>query len=325
MHVPEQTVGGGGNPVGFTAEAVACGRDGIRARRVLAGAREHLEDGVSHALEVVRIDPHELDQDSRGSADLDQLADSVEHLQVFGAVPTRGTGGEVGEQPRALELLHQWQVDARSRGQIVERVRRVTTEIGGAIGKELRDKAAYAILFSTLGLLIYIAVRFDLKFGIAAAIATFHDVLVVMGIVWLSGIEISLLIITALLTLAGYSLTDTVVVFDRIRENLKANRSGTLGTVINASINQVLSRTIIVSLTTLLVLVALYFLGGRVLQDFAFALGMGVIVGTYSSIYIAAPITEWMDTRFFAPAREARKAELARQRKLKPKQTAAAT
>lgn len=165
-----------------------------------------------------------------------------------------------------------------------------TTEIGAAIGKELRDKAAYAILFSTLGLLIYIAVRFDLKFGIAAAIATFHDVLVVMGIVWLTGIEISLLIITALLTLAGYSLTDTVVVFDRIRENLKSNRTGTLKTVINSSINQVLSRTIVVSLTTLLVLVALYFLGGRVLQDFAFTLGLGVIVGTYSSIYVASPL-----------------------------------
>lgn len=165
-----------------------------------------------------------------------------------------------------------------------------TTEIGAAIGKELRDKAVYAILFSTLGLLIYIAVRFDLKFGIAAAIATFHDVLVVMGVVWLSGVEISLLIITALLTLAGYSLTDTVVVFDRIRENLKNNRSGTLETVINNSINQVLSRTIVVSLTTLLVLVALFFLGGRVLQDFAFTLGMGVIVGTYSSIYVASPL-----------------------------------
>jgi len=182
-----------------------------------------------------------------------------------------------------------------------------TTEIGSAIGKELRDKAVYAILFSTLGLLIYIAVRFDLKFGIAAAIATFHDVLVVMGIVWLTGVEISLLIITALLTLAGYSLTDTVVVFDRIRENLKSNRSGALETVINISINQVLSRTIVVSLTTLLVLVALYFLGGRVLQDFAFTLGMGVIVGTYSSIYVASPLLMvWRSRRSSRLLRRAR-------------------
>lgn len=173
-----------------------------------------------------------------------------------------------------------------------------TTEIGAAIGRELRDKAAYAILFSTLGLLIYIAVRFDIKFGITAAIGTFHDVLLVMGVIWIMGTELSLLIITALLTLAGYSLTDKVVVFDRIRENLKFNRADPLETVINRSINQVLSRTIVVSLTTLLVLVALYFLGGRVLHDFAFTLGFGVIVGTYSSIFVASPLlTFWRGWR----------------------------
>ncbi|MBI1742533.1 protein translocase subunit SecF [Candidatus Acetothermia bacterium] len=162
--------------------------------------------------------------------------------------------------------------------------------IGPTIGKELRDKAILAIIFATLGLLIYIAIRFDYKFGIAAAIATFHDVLAVLGVVYILNIEITLFIITALLTLAGYSLTDTVVVFDRIRENLRKNPRMPFMDLLNASINQVLSRTIITSLTVLLVLVALFFFGGTVLHDFSFALGFGVIVGTYSSIFVASPL-----------------------------------
>lgn len=162
--------------------------------------------------------------------------------------------------------------------------------IGASIGKELRDKAILAIIFATLGLLIYIAVRFDYKFGIAAALATFHDVLAVLGVAYLMGMEITLFIITALLTLAGYSLTDTVVVFDRIRENLRKNPRTPFMDLLNASINQVLSRTIITSLTVLLVLVALFFFGGPVLHDFSFALGFGVIVGTYSSIFVASPL-----------------------------------
>lgn len=162
--------------------------------------------------------------------------------------------------------------------------------IGPTIGKELRDKAILAIIFATLGLLVYIAIRFDYKFGIAAAIATFHDVLAVLGVVYMLNIEITLLIITALLTLAGYSLTDTVVVFDRIRENLRKNPRTPFMDLLNASVNQVLSRTIITSLTVLLVLVALFFFGGPVLHDFSFALGFGVIVGTYSSIFVASPL-----------------------------------
>ncbi len=162
--------------------------------------------------------------------------------------------------------------------------------IGPTIGRELREKAIWAILFATLGLLVYIAIRFDYKFGIAAALATFHDVLVVLGVVYVMGMEITLLIITALLTLAGYSLTDTVVVFDRIRENVRKNPRTPFMDLLNASINQVLSRTIITSLTVLLVLIALFFFGGPVLHDFSFALGFGVIVGTYSSIFLASPL-----------------------------------
>jgi preprotein translocase subunit SecF len=165
-----------------------------------------------------------------------------------------------------------------------------SSEIGPTIGQELQKKAVIAIVFSMIGIILYIAVRFEFRFGIAAAIATFHDVLAVLGVLYLLDKEITLLIVTALLTLAGYSLTDTVVVFDRIRENLKFRRRETLEQVINSGINQVLSRTIVVSLTVVLVLIALFFFGGEVIHDFSFALLVGVIVGTYSSIFVASPI-----------------------------------
>lgn len=162
--------------------------------------------------------------------------------------------------------------------------------ISATVGRELRDKAIWAALFTTLGLLAYIAFRFDFKFGVATAITVFHDILVVLGIVWLMGMEITLLVITALLTLAGYSLTDTVVIFDRIRENLRKHQREPLMKIINDSINQVLSRTLMTSLTTLLAVAVLYLFGGPVLRDFSFVLILGVIFGTYSSIYISCPL-----------------------------------
>jgi preprotein translocase subunit SecF len=169
-----------------------------------------------------------------------------------------------------------------------------STEVGPAIGKELQQKALLAIAISLAGIVIYIAWRFEFRFGVAATIATFHDVLGVLGIVFILQKEITLLIVTALLTLAGYSLTDTVVVYDRIRENLRARRREDLGDIMNASINQVLSRTAMTSITTLLGTAALFFLGGDVLHDFAFALSLGIIVGTYSSWFVASPlIYEW--------------------------------
>ncbi len=167
-------------------------------------------------------------------------------------------------------------------------------EVGPAIGKELQNKALLAIAISLAGIIVYIAWRFEFRFGVAASIATFHDVLAVLGIVFILNKEITLLIVTALLTIAGYSLTDTVVVYDRIRENLRARRREALGDVMNHSINQVLSRTAMTSLTTLLGAMALFLLGGEVLHDFGFSLTIGVIIGTYSSWFVASPIIyEW--------------------------------
>ncbi len=167
--------------------------------------------------------------------------------------------------------------------------------IGPAVGETLRSDAQKAILLSLFGIIVYIWVRFDFRSGIAATIATLHDVLAVLGILYIMGLEFNLLIVTALLTLAGYSLTDTVVVFDRIRENLKKFRTkGEFATAVNSSINEVLSRTINTSLTVLLVVCPVFFVGGDVLRDFSLALILGVLVGTYSSIFVASPIVvEW--------------------------------
>lgn len=176
-----------------------------------------------------------------------------------------------------------------------------TTAIGPKVGGKLRVDAANAIAMATIGILIYVAIRFKFDFAVGATIATFHDVLAVLAIFYLMGREINLILVTALLTIAGYSLTDTVVVFDRIRENLRIKIKEPIETVMNLSINEVLSRTIITSLTVLLTSVALFFFGGEVIHDFALAMILGVIVGTYSSVFVASPIVLlWRRKRPFA-------------------------
>jgi preprotein translocase subunit SecF len=165
-----------------------------------------------------------------------------------------------------------------------------STEIGPSIGDKLRKDTLTAIFLSMVCIIIYIAWRFDFKFGVGAVIATFHDILAMFAVFYLMNKEINILFITAVLTIAGYSLTDTVVVFDRIRENLHKNLKEAMHNVFNKSINEVLSRTIVTSLTTFLASVSLFLFGGEVIHDFAFALVIGVAVGTYSSIFVASPI-----------------------------------
>lgn len=176
-----------------------------------------------------------------------------------------------------------------------------TTAIGPKVGGRLRTDAAQAVAFAVIGILIYVAFRFQFKFGVGATIATFHDVLAVLGLFYIMGKEINLILVTALLTIAGYSLTDTVVVFDRIRENLKIKQRESVEAVMNSSINEVLSRTIITSTTVLITSIALFFFGGEVIHDFSLAMIAGVIVGTYSSIFVASPVVlVWGGKRPFA-------------------------
>ena len=165
--------------------------------------------------------------------------------------------------------------------------------VGPKVGEELRSRARAAIGFSLVGMLGYIAVRFWPIYGFAALVALFHDVFITLGIFSLTGREISLTVVAALLTLVGYSINDTIVVFDRVRENLRLMRRSDLGTIINASINQTLNRTIMTSGMTFLAVFSLYLFGGQVLQGFSFALVIGIIVGTYSSVAIASPIVLW--------------------------------
>jgi preprotein translocase SecF subunit len=167
-------------------------------------------------------------------------------------------------------------------------------KVGPKIGEELKGKAVWAIFWAMIGILIYITWRFEFKFAVGAIAALFHDVLITVGIFSILGKEISLAIVAALLTIVGYSLNDTIVVFDRIREDLALMRGQSYEAIINASINQTLSRTIITSLTTMAVVICLFALGGEVIRDFAFALMIGVAVGTYSSIFVASPVLiEW--------------------------------
>ncbi|NCO67655.1 MAG: protein translocase subunit SecF [Nitrospirae bacterium] len=176
-----------------------------------------------------------------------------------------------------------------------------TTVIGPKVGGRLKADAAKAVAFAVIGILVYVAFRFQFKFGVGATIATFHDVLAVLGLFYIMGKEINLILVTALLTIAGYSLTDTVVVFDRIRENLKLRQRESIEAVMNSSVNEVLSRTIITSTTVLFTSIALFFFGGEVLHDFSLAMIMGVIVGTYSSIFVASPVVLiWGGKRPFA-------------------------
>lgn len=167
-------------------------------------------------------------------------------------------------------------------------------QVGPKIGNELRGAAVLAILSALLGIVLYISIRFEFKFAIASIVALVHDILITLGIFSLLNLEITLAIIAAFLTIVGYSLNDTIVVFDRVRENLKSLRREKYFDIVNLSINQSLSRTVVTSVTTFLVVLVLYLGGGEVIKNFAFALIIGVVIGTYSSIYVASPvIVEW--------------------------------
>jgi len=195
---------------------------------------------------------------------------------------------EIGSQIKK-NLEQSMKVDGIS----VERVEMV----GPKVGKDLRQKAVLSILYAIIGIVIYISWRFEFQYAIAAIIALIHDVLITMGAFSIMDKEFTLVIVAAFLTIIGYSLNDTIVVFDRIRENLRRQGKETLSAIINTSINQTLSRTLLTSGTTLLVVAALFFLGGEIIHDFAFALLVGIVIGTYSSIFIASVFLVYWESR----------------------------
>ncbi len=208
-------------------------------------------------------------------------------LQEFGA-PTdvmirlqKQDGGEAAQQ-HAVEAVK------AALGPGIEYRR--TEVVGPKISEELFWDGVYAVGLAIGAILIYIWFRFEWQFGVGAIVALLHDVLATIGVFALLGLEFNLTTVAAVLTIAGYSINDTVVVYDRVRENLRKYKTKPLGELLNESINQTLSRTVMTSVTTLLALMALYFLGGAVIRDFSFAMIFGVLIGTYSSIALAVPV-----------------------------------
>jgi len=186
--------------------------------------------------------------------------------------------------------------------------------VGPQVGAQLRKQALLATVYSLAGMLVYLWFRFELIYGVAAVVAVFHDTLITIGMFSLFNIEISLTVIAAILTLIGYSMNDTIVVFDRIRENLRQARREPLADVVNRSINQTLSRTVLTSGLTFLAVLSIYIFGGEVLRGFSFALVVGILIGTYSSIAVAAPmLVAWQERR----AGSARSAALPAGRRVK--------
>lgn len=169
--------------------------------------------------------------------------------------------------------------------------------VGPQVGKDLRQKGLLAILYAMIGILIYITWRFEFRFAVGAIVALIHDVLVTLGVFSLFGREIDLPVIAAFLAIIGYSLNDTIIVYDRIRENMGKYHKETFPFIINRSINETLSRTLMTSFTTLVVVLALFIFGGGVINNFAFALLVGILIGTYSSIFVASPLLIFWEER----------------------------
>lgn len=175
---------------------------------------------------------------------------------------------------------------------------RLVESVGPKMGKELRDAAVWATIFSLVIILIYVTFRFEFIFAVGAIVALFHDVLVPLGIFSLMNLEVNLTVVAAFLTIVGYSINDSIVVMDRIRENRRLMRGTSVEQLVNVSVNQTLSRTILTSLTVMLVVIVLFFFGGEVIHNFAFAMVVGTIAGSYSTIFIASPlVVEWEKRR----------------------------
>jgi preprotein translocase subunit SecF len=172
-------------------------------------------------------------------------------------------------------------------------VRRVDM-VGAKVGSELREQGLMAMVLAIIGILIYVSFRFEWRFAVAAVLALVHDVTIAMGMIVLVGIEVNLDILAALLTILGYSLNDTIIVFDRIREGIRTIKNPDLEGIINESVSRTLSRTTLTSLTTFFVVLTLFLFGGEIIHGFSFTLLVGIIVGTYSSIFVASPILLWL-------------------------------
>lgn len=232
-----------------------------------------------------------LEELKLGGATIQQMGDSGTEFLIRAQESSENMESLAGRVQATLE---------RKYGASKLEIRR-TEMVGPQVGKDLRNKGAQAVLFAIAGMLVYISFRFEFRFGVGAIVATAHDVLITLGLMSLFNLEIDLTVIAGFLALVGYSVNDTVIVCDRIRENMGKLHNRPLAEIVNRSINETLSRTIMTSGLTLLSVIALYTVGGSVIHNFAFVLMAGIIVGTYSSIFVASPILifweEWRNKR----------------------------
>ncbi len=230
-----------------------------------------------------------------------------------------GVAEKVLDQRQNVGIFSTWDQVSKSEGvtpAIVDALKKNATlgkyslvgaeNVGPQIGSELRKKGILAVVLSLFGMLLYIWFRFELRFGIGALVAVFHDVMVVLGLYAIFNFEFNLTTVAAFLTLVGYSVNDTVVIFDRVRENMRKSRRQPLIEILNDSINQTLTRTILTSGTTLVAVGAIFFLGGDVLRGFSFVLTIGIVVGTYSSVYVASPFALLWEELFGSQAKSRR-------------------
>jgi preprotein translocase subunit SecF len=288
------------------------------------GSRDLVEAAFDRAFNAERGD--RLDLNRRGTdAVADLLLDSDPDAQLaLGRLEARAHYEQVAEailEPRREDgLIESWSeldgvvgVSPAARDLLEERAYLGRYAILGAenvgpqIGSELRSKGLWAVGLSLLGMMIYIWLRFELRFGIGAVVASLHDVLITLGLYAYVNYEFNLTTIAAFLTVVGYSVNDTVVIFDRVRENMRRTRRESLESLLNLSVNQTLSRTALTSGTTLLAVTTLYAFGGEVIRGFAFVIIVGVIVGTYSSVFVASPVVLWWERLFGREARAGRK------------------
>jgi preprotein translocase subunit SecF len=235
------------------------------------------------------------------STDSAKIKDSLASLDL-GSVVVQSFGDDPNEYLIRVQVTDK---DKNLSGQISGNLNMVYGEgmvdirrmemVGPQVGKDLRQKGLLSIVYAMIGILIYISWRFELRFAIGAIVALVHDVLITLGAFSITGREIDLPIIAAFLAIIGYSLNDTIIVYDRIRENYGKHKKKGFGEVVNRSINETLSRTILTSGTTLLVVLALFIFGGGVIHNFAFAMLVGILIGTYSSIFVASPVLIFWD------------------------------
>ncbi|WP_223669105.1 protein translocase subunit SecF [Kangiella shandongensis] len=228
-------------------------------------------------------------------ADIPKIHEQLDGIQIKGAVVQNFGSAKVVQ----IRMPQQDHIENAKVGDEVlqalradgaEVTKRDQSFVGPVIGEELKEKGGLAMLVALICIMIYVALRFEWKFSVGSVVALAHDVIIIVGFFSVTAVEFDLTVLAALLAIIGYSLNDTIVVFDRIRENFLRIRKGTSDDIVNTSLNQTLSRTLMTSITTLLVLLALFFYGGQTIHSFAEALIVGVFIGTYSSIYVASPV-----------------------------------